>query len=93
MTTTTSPARGASVPPAGRGLPPTGSPAPRGLTPSQVATLAWAMNEAVSAREPDGFCIDCEADASLCPDHRDNFDHCEAVRALAAELGIELEDA
>jgi hypothetical protein len=96
VTTTTSPARGTSTP-AGKGTAAGAVPAPRGpladiLSPAGLACLAAALTDAIAQREPSGFCIDCESDGSLCADHAGDLDLASDYAALAAELGIELED-
>lgn len=93
MTTTTSPARGTDVPPVGKGLAAGASPAPRGLTDPQLATLGRALADAISYRDPGGDCTACQHDPYVpCGDHGADLDKADAYCSLAAELGIELEE-
>jgi hypothetical protein len=59
--------------------------------PEQLATLGQALADAISYREPSGFCAGCEASpVGLCEDHVADLDRTDAYRALARDLGIEV---
>jgi hypothetical protein len=58
----------------------------------QLAALGQALADAISYREPSGFCADCEASpAGLCDDHAGDLDKTDAYLALARDLGIEVD--
>jgi hypothetical protein len=63
-----------------------GDTAPTG---EQRAVLAAALADAVSHREPSGFCADCETHpAGLCEDHAGDLDKADAYLTLASGLGV-----
>jgi hypothetical protein len=65
-------------------------PPGRGLSPAGLGVLAQALADAVSHRDPSGFCADCERHpAGLCYDHAADLDTADAYLALARGLGIE----
>jgi hypothetical protein len=67
-------------------------PPGRGLSPAGYGVLGQALADAISHRDPSGFCAGCESDPyGLCEDHAADLDKADAYRALARTLGIEAE--
>jgi hypothetical protein len=62
------------------------------LTDGQLVTLGLALGDAITYRDPQVICPDCDASpAGLCDDHAEDLDKTDAYLALARELGIEVE--
>jgi hypothetical protein len=62
------------------------------LTAADLGVLGQALADAVTYRDPAGFCQDCEdSPAALCQDHADDLDKTDAYLALAAGLGLEID--
>jgi hypothetical protein len=67
-------------------------PAPADLDDGQREVLASALADAITYRDPGGFCPRCEASLSgLCDDHAADLGLTGAYLALARELGVEVE--
>ena len=67
-------------------------PPGRGLSPAGYGVLGQALADAISHRDPSGFCSACEAEyGGLCYDHAVDLDKADAYLALARGLGIEAE--
>jgi hypothetical protein len=63
-----------------------------GLSPNQRAVLGQALADAITLRDPQGSCPDCDQHpAGLCEDHGSDLHKTDAYLALARELGIEVE--
>jgi hypothetical protein len=62
------------------------------LTEEHRETLGQALADAITLRTPPGGCPDCaEHPDWVCDDHAADLDLTDAYMALAAELGIEIE--
>jgi hypothetical protein len=58
----------------------------------QREVLGQALADAITYRDPAGFCPGCEANpAGLCDDHAADLDLTDVYLQLAAELGIEVD--
>jgi hypothetical protein len=62
------------------------------LNDGQREVLGQALADAITYRDPAGFCPGCEAHpAGLCDDHAADLDLTDAYMALPRELGIEVD--
>ena len=62
------------------------------LDAQQCEVLAQALADAITFRDPAGFCPRCEATpAALCDDHSADLHLTDAYLALARELGIKVD--
>jgi len=60
------------------------------LDAGQLEVLTSALDDAISYRDPSGFCTACEDHpASLCDDHAADLDLADSYIALGRELGVE----
>jgi hypothetical protein len=65
---------------------------PATTSDAQREVLAQALADAITYRDPAGFCPGCEQDPyGLCDDHAGDLDLTDSYLQLAAELGIEVE--
>jgi len=62
------------------------------LSPAAHAVVGQALADAITCRDPAGFCPDCEtSEAGLCADHAEDLDRTDAYLAVARDLGIEVD--
>ena len=63
------------------------------LTDTQRSVLGQAIADAIDWRTPGLACFDCDGREIItpCPDHLADLELCESYRALAVQLGIEVD--